>query len=43
MNYLNENPEERERLKSLRKGYITSEETKRKLSESKKGKKQTAE
>lgn len=36
-------PEERERLKTLRVGYVTSEETKQKLSKQKKGKKQTEE
>lgn len=37
----NQFPQERERLKTLRVGYVTSEETKKKLSERKKGKKQS--
>ena len=42
--YLNEHPEERERLKKgIRKGCVTSEDTKKKLSEVKKGKKHTPE
>lgn len=36
-------PEERERLKTLRSGFVTSEETKKKLSNIKKGKKQSDE
>ena len=42
--YLNEHPEERERLKKgIRKGCVTSEDTKKKLSGVKKGKKHTPE
>ena len=36
-------PEERERLKTIRSGFVTSEETKKKLSDIKKGKKQSFE
>lgn len=41
--YLKNNECERERLKTWRIGYVTSEETKKKLSEQKKGKKQSQE
>ena len=41
--YLDNNEGEKERLRTLRVGCVTSEETKRKLSEQKKGKKQSAE
>ena len=41
--YLKNNGCERERLKTLRIGYVTSDETKKKLSEQKRGKKQSQE
>lgn len=41
--YLKNNECERERLKTLRIGYVTSKETKKKLSEQKRGKKQSQE